>query len=133
MSMAVSLEARVPVLDHHLAEYAFSLPSRLKWGDDGGKLIFRRALSGLVPDFVFTKPKHGFGVPLRDWFRGVLAWRCQALLDPSAAIYEFVDPGAVARVIAEHEAKRRDHSYLIWRLLVLELWLARERTRTSGS
>ncbi|MCG8469393.1 MAG: asparagine synthase (glutamine-hydrolyzing) [Gemmatimonadetes bacterium] len=125
MSMAVSLEARVPVLDHHLAEFAFSLPASMKWGTDGGKMVFRRALEGLVPSFVFTKPKHGFGVPLRDWFRNELSGRCDEILAPGARLHEFVDPVAARRVIDEHRSKRRDHSHMIWRLLVLQLWLER--------
>lgn len=126
MSMAVSLEARVPILDHHLAEFAFSLPSSMKWGPQGGKKIFRKALEGMVPSFVFTKPKKGFGVPLRDWFRNELSWRCDELLDPRAELYRYVEPVAVRRVISEHRSARRDHSYMIWRLLVLQLWLSRE-------
>lgn len=127
MSMAVSLEARVPVLDHHLAEFAFSLPARLKWGPDGGKHVFRRALAPFVPPFVFEKRKQGFGVPLRDWFRNELSGRCEALLSPSAAMYDFVEPDGVRRLIGEHRSLRRDHSHQIWRLLVLELWLRGER------
>ncbi len=133
MSMAVSLEARVPVLDHHLAEFAFSLPSSFKWGEGGGKKIFRRAIADLVPDFVLTKRKQGFGVPLRHWFKDALAWRCDQLLEPRAAVYDFVLPGAVARLVREHRSGRRDHSAMIWRLLVLELWLAAERSASARS
>ncbi len=127
MSMAVSLEARVPILDHHLAEFAFSLPSSFKWDGGAGKKIFRTATQGLVPDFVFAKKKHGFGVPLSDWFRNELSWRCDELLRPQAPIHDFVDGTAVSRVIAEHRARRRDNSSIIWRLLVLQLWLGSER------
>jgi asparagine synthase (glutamine-hydrolysing) len=136
MSMAVSLEARVPVLDHHMAEFAFSLPARLKWGPSGGKHVFRRALASMLPDFVFTKRKQGFGVPLADWFRNELGGRLDALLRHDAPIYEFVRRDRVSQIIAEHRARRRDHSHMIWRLLVLDLWLLAEReppTRASSA
>jgi len=132
MSMAVSLEARVPILDHKMAEFAFSLPSSMKWGSEGGKKIFRKALEGLVPSFVFEKAKKGFGVPLRDWFRNELSWRCDELLEPTAELYRYVEPTAVRRVVDEHRSMRRDHSHTIWRLLVLQLWLAAEAAPASS-
>jgi asparagine synthase (glutamine-hydrolysing) len=123
MSMAVSLEARVPLLDHEFAEFALSLPSSLKVRDGRGKYIFRKALAGLVPDSVFTRPKTGFSVPLGAWFRGPLRHRIEALRDPNAPVREHVDGDAVERHLAEHLASRRDHSHALWRLLVLDVWL----------
>ena len=122
-SMAVSLEARVPLLDHPLVEFAVSLPAELKLRDGTGKWIFRQAIQGIVPDIVLTKPKQGFAVPLPEWLRGDLRHRAMALLRPDSPIYEFVEPRAVARLVAEHQARRRDHSWLMWRLLVLDLWI----------
>jgi asparagine synthase (glutamine-hydrolysing) len=122
-SMAVSLEARVPVLDHVVAEFAASLPSALKLRDGTGKWILRKAIEGLVPPQVLSHPKRGFGVPLRRWFRGELRPRLDALLRPDAPIYEWVDPDAVRRVVGEHLSRRRDRNGLLWRLLVLDLWL----------
>jgi asparagine synthase (glutamine-hydrolysing) len=123
MSMAVSIEARVPLLDHHLVEFASTLPMRLKLREGTGKWIFREALRGLVPDFVFEKRKQGFGVPLKPWMRGPLRHRVDRLLERGAGIHEWVEPAAVARVVAEHQAGRRDHSPLLWKLTVLQLWL----------
>ncbi|HEU5051309.1 MAG TPA: asparagine synthase (glutamine-hydrolyzing) [Gemmatimonadales bacterium] len=123
-SMAVSLEARVPLLDHPLVEFAVSLPSDLKLRDGTGKWIFRKAIAGIVPDIVLAKPKQGFAVPLAAWLRKELRHRTSELLRPESPIYEFVDPSAVRRVIEEHAVSRRDHSHLIWRLLVLDLWIA---------
>jgi asparagine synthase (glutamine-hydrolysing) len=123
-SMAVSLEARVPLLDHPLVEFAVGLPSSLKLRDGSGKWIFRQAIKGIVPDIVLTKPKQGFAVPLREWLRGDLRYRADALLRPDSPIYEFVEPRAVARLVSEHHARRRDHSSIIWRLLVLDLWIS---------
>ncbi len=123
MSMAVSLEARVPLLDHPLVEFAVSLPSALKYRDGTGKWIFRRAIEGLVPDSVFRRPKQGFAVPLADWFRGELRHRLDALVRPDAPALAYVDAAAVARLRSEHLSGRRDHSGALWRVLVLDLWL----------
>ena len=123
MSMKVSLEARVPLLDHELAEFAFSLPSRLKFRNGQGKWVLRQAVKGLVPDSVLTKPKQGFGVPLARWLRGPLKHRLERLRDATNPIFEFCDQGATRRLLREHLIGRRDHSYYLWRLLVLSLWL----------
>jgi len=123
MSMAHSLEARVPLLDHEIAEFALALPPSLKFRDGVGKWVLRRALADRVPNAVFTRPKQGFDVPLRDWFRGPLAHRLAALSDQSSSIYEFVEPRAAARVVQEHRVGRRDHARTIWRLLMLDQWM----------
>jgi asparagine synthase (glutamine-hydrolysing) len=126
-SMAVSLEARVPLLDHPLVEFAMSLPGALKLRDGSGKWIFRKAIQGLVPGIVLDKPKQGFAVPLDRWFRSELRGRIEALTHQSPAL-EYVDERAVARLIGEHLRGRRDHSHQIWRVLALDLWLRRARS-----
>jgi asparagine synthase (glutamine-hydrolysing) len=123
MSMSVSLEARVPLLDHHIVEFAAALPSHLKQRGGVGKWILREAIRGLVPSRVLEHPKQGFGVPLGRWFREDLRYRLNALLQPGARIAPYVDHRAVARLVSEHESARRDHSHLLWRLLALEIWL----------
>jgi asparagine synthase (glutamine-hydrolysing) len=123
MSMAVSLEARVPLLDHTVVEFALSLPQQLTIRDGESKWLLRRAVSGVVPQFVFQRPKQGFAVPLQHWFRRELRHRVEGLLRHDSPIYEFADFAAVQRTAAEHQSYRRDHSLLIWRLLVLDLWL----------
>ena len=123
VSMAVSLEARVPLLDHEVVEFAASLPSDVKMRDGTGKWILRQAIEGLVPPQVLTKRKQGFGVPIGDWFHGPLRPRLDALLAPDAPINQYVEPLAVRRLISEHLGRRRDHKGRLWRLLVLDLWL----------
>ncbi|HZF66985.1 MAG TPA: asparagine synthase (glutamine-hydrolyzing) [Gemmatirosa sp.] len=123
MSMAVSLEARVPLLDHEFAEFALALPSALKRRDGTGKWIFRRAVEGLVPPSVLEKPKQGFGVPLEHWMRNELRHRVEAVLRPDSPIGRFVDARAVARLAAEHLRGHRDQSMALWSLLVLDVWL----------
>jgi asparagine synthase (glutamine-hydrolysing) len=122
-SMSVSLEARVPMLDHPLVEFAVSLPGHFKRRDGVGKWILREAVRGLVPDSVFAQPKRGFGVPLAHWFRNELGHRLDRLLQTDRAVYEYVDPPSIARIVREHRSRRRDHSTILWRLLVLDLWL----------
>ena len=127
MSMAASLEARVPLLDHHLVEFATSLPGRFRRRDGTGKWVFREAVRPFVPSEVLTKRKQGFGVPLPLWFRGVLRPRIEALSARGAAIGEYAEPAAVRRLVREHLAGRRDHSAMLWKLLVLQRWLASSR------
>src|SRR6266566_3581565 len=124
-SMAVSLEARVPLLDHPLVEFALGLPAGLKIRDGVGKRVFRQAIRGLVPPEVMDRPKHGFSVPLGSWFRGPLRHRIDALTLPrdGVGIYDFLDRRAVSRLASEHLMRRRDHSTALWRALVLQLWL----------
>jgi asparagine synthase (glutamine-hydrolysing) len=128
MSMAVSLEARVPLLDHHLVEFAVTIPSSLKIRDGSGKWIFRESVKDLIPESVLTKRKQGFGVPISEWLRGPLRHRIDQILRPDAELYAYVDPDAVSRIIREHLSGRRDHSPLIWKLLVLALWLREQAT-----
>jgi asparagine synthase (glutamine-hydrolysing) len=123
MTMAVSLEARVPLLDHPLVEFAVSLPSALKLRDGTGKWIFREAIRDLVPPSVLEKPKQGFAVPLAGWFRGPLRYRLDSLAADDAPVLEFAERGVVARLRAEHLSGRRDQSATLWRLLALDLWL----------
>ena len=123
-SMAVSLEARVPLLDHPLVEFALGLPAGLKIQHGVGKQVFRRAIRGLVPAEVLDHPKRGFAVPLGLWFRGPLRHRIEQLTRANGGLYDFLDRAAVRRLAREHLAGRRDHSPALWRALVLHLWLA---------
>ena len=127
MSMRVSLEARVPLLDHLLVEFALSLPGHLKFRDGVSKWVFRKAIRGLVPKQVLQKPKQGFGVPLAQWFRGPLAHRLQSFADSASPIYRFCSKEAIGRMLREHHRRRRDHSPQLWRLVVLDVWLRAHR------
>jgi asparagine synthase (glutamine-hydrolysing) len=130
MSMAVSLEARVPLLDVSVIEFAAALPSRVKLHNGSTKWILRQAIDGLVPRHVLDKPKQGFAVPLRRWFRNELRHRIDALLRPDSPIYAWVDPRATRRIVREHMVGRRDHMMQLWRLLMLDGW---HRSLASGA
>jgi asparagine synthase (glutamine-hydrolysing) len=133
MSMAVSLEARVPLLDHPLVEFAASLPAAFKFRQGQGKWIFRKAVADLVPPPVLRKPKQGFGVPLDVWFRGPLRHRIDRLLRSDAPVREYVDGAALTRLADEHQRARRNHAGVLWRALVLNMWLESSRRAESES
>jgi asparagine synthase (glutamine-hydrolysing) len=124
MSMAHSIESRVPLLDHTLVEFAVGLPATFTMRRGAGKYLFKRALEGRVPDAILTRPKKGFGIPLSYWFRdGLEGFFGDHLLDPNALSLEYVRRPFVERLFELYRRTRRDE-YLgkLWSLLVLELW-----------
>jgi asparagine synthase (glutamine-hydrolysing) len=122
-SMANGLECRAPMLDHRLVEFAASLPMRYKLHRGRGKRILKLAFPELLPTSVTRRPKMGFGVPLAAWFRGELRqYAHDVLLDGRARSRGYFRPGAVERLLAEHESGAFDHGYRLWGLLVFELW-----------
>jgi asparagine synthase (glutamine-hydrolysing) len=123
-SMAVSLEARVPLLDFDLVDFAQRLPSRLRVTPGQSKRLLRRAIKGLVPDSVLAGAKRGFAIPLAPWFRGPLRHRIESLRTPGPLIAPYLDTKAVQRQVQEHLSGRRNHSDSLWRLMVLNEWLA---------
>ncbi|HSK11069.1 MAG TPA: asparagine synthase (glutamine-hydrolyzing) [Vicinamibacterales bacterium] len=123
MSMAASVESRVPFLDHVLVEFAASLPPRWKLSGLTTKWILRAAARGLLPREILERPKMGFPVPLGRWLRsGWAATAREVLLDRRSRERGVVAPQAVAALIADHEAGRADGTDAIWSLINLELW-----------
>jgi asparagine synthase (glutamine-hydrolysing) len=126
ITMATSVEARVPFLDHHLIEYAMGLPRAMKVKGSTGKHILKRALESVLPTDVLYKPKRGFGAPIREWFRGPEG---QTLIDAlmNSAIRErnFFDYSHIQRMVDEHTRETRDWSANLWCLLNLSLWYDR--------
>jgi asparagine synthase (glutamine-hydrolysing) len=126
MTMAHSLEARPPLVDHHLVEAVFSMPSSLKLADGSPKAVLKRAVADLLPPEITTRPKWGFGVPIRRWFRGPLSEPVVALLtDERTRTRGHLDPRFVRALCDEHRAGRRDQSVRMWGLVMLELWCRR--------
>ncbi|MFC1831694.1 asparagine synthase (glutamine-hydrolyzing) [Thermodesulfobacteriota bacterium] len=123
-SMAVSLEARVPFLDVGLMEFMLQLPGDVRVTAGESKRLFRKSIKGLVPDSVLSRPKQGFAIPLGPWFRGPLRHRVEALKNLSPHLNQYVDARAVNRLVFEHLIGRRNHSSRLWRLMVLDYWLA---------
>jgi asparagine synthase (glutamine-hydrolysing) len=123
MSMAASVEARVPLLDHPLVEWAASLPAHLKVRGFSGKRLLKRLARRLVPREVVDRRKVGFTVPLSPWFRGPLRdLLADTLLSAAAAGRGYFEPGALRRLVDEHVTGRRDRARELWTLLTLELW-----------
>ena len=122
-TMAHSLEARSPLLDHEFMQFAASLPPRCKLRGRAHKVALRGALRGWVPDAILDAPKRGFRLPIHDWFRDELyGYARDVLLDPATAERGMFRPDYVEGLIEEHRAGRADNSQAIWTLLMFELW-----------
>jgi asparagine synthase (glutamine-hydrolysing) len=125
-SMAVSLEARVPLLDHRLVELSFQIPSRLKMSSRFTKRIFKDAVADLLPPETLARRKHGFSVPTDPWFRGELRqFTYDVLLDPRSRQRGFFRADAVERLWREHQDGREVRDSHLCLLLNFELWARR--------
>ena len=123
MSMAVSLEARVPLLDHKLVEFVTRVPASLKVRGREAKHIFKRAVRGLVPDEILDRPKQGFGLPIQKWINRELRGRIRdGLLGERARGRGYFEPSYVRLLWDEHDRGRRDNTGHLWTLFMLELW-----------
>ncbi len=134
MSMAVSLEARVPYLDHRLVQMAFALPGQWKIGFLSGKKIFKRAAGGLIPPEIIARKKAGFTLPLGKWFRGELRELIQDRLSESelkrAGLFE---PAPVLRLVSGHLSGREDNSQQLYSLLLLQIWRDKIKDWAGGT
>ncbi|MDQ3686908.1 MAG: asparagine synthase (glutamine-hydrolyzing) [Acidobacteriota bacterium] len=123
MSMAASLEARVPLLDHKLIEFVTRIPASLKMKGLETKYIFKRAVRDIVPAEILNRPKQGFGVPIEQWINNQLRERIrETLTERRAQERGLTEPRYVSLMLDEHERGRRDHSAQLWTLFMLELW-----------
>ncbi|HMF55088.1 MAG TPA: asparagine synthase (glutamine-hydrolyzing) [Pyrinomonadaceae bacterium] len=125
-SMAVSLEARSPFLDHHVIEFAASLPENLKLRGLTTKYLLKRVLKRLLPSENLDRRKMGFGVPIGHWFRGEMqGFLRETILSDRALKRGLFKPEAVRRLVELHTRRERDFSHQLWTLLMLELWFQR--------
>lgn len=123
MSMAASLEARVPLLDHKLIEFVAQIPAELKLKGLQTKYIFRQAVRGLVPPEILERPKKGFGVPIGEWINSELRGQIhETLSDKQTLERGYFAPSYIKTMLDEHARNRRDHSHALWILWMLELW-----------
>ncbi|MEM7072882.1 MAG: asparagine synthase-related protein, partial [Pseudomonadota bacterium] len=125
-SMAVSLEARVPLLDHRVVEFAWRLPTAWKMHQGSSKWLLRRVLGRHVPEAMFNRPKMGFAIPLDEWLRGPLREWADELLKPAACRrFGLVDPVPVSIKWQEHCTGHRNWHYPLWNVLMLHSWAER--------
>ncbi len=126
MSMACSLEARVPLLDHELVELAFQVPAELKVRGSRTKILLKRVAARHVPPECVYRPKEGFSIPLKHWLRDGLRPLMEELLSPDRLGREgLFEAGEVDRLKREHLEGRANHSHLLWSLMVFEMWRRR--------
>jgi len=127
VSMAHSLEVRVPLLDHELVEWIATLPSSFKLQGREGKYIFKKSLEGRLPQDILYRPKMGFGVPLGKWFRAELKQDIRnAVLSERMMDCGFFDPGYLRTLVNHHQRGLRDYSAPLWTLMMFDQFLSRQ-------
>jgi asparagine synthase (glutamine-hydrolysing) len=125
-SMAVGLEAREPLLDHRLVQFAASLPQSMRLRGQQGKWLMKHAMRGYLPQQILHRPKMGFVTPISAWFRGALAPEANRIAGGATlAATGWFRPDELARIAADHRAGKADHGRLLWQLMMLDKSLTR--------
>lgn len=128
-AMAVSLETRVPFLDHRIVEFAWSLPLKMKIRNNQGKWILRQILDRYIPRHLIERPKMGFGIPLDSWLRGPLKDWAYDLINPSRLKQEgYLHPEPVLSKWRQHQSRKYNWQYSLWNILMFQSWLEKEET-----
>lgn len=125
MSMAVSLEVRVPFLDHELLEYSARIPSSMKLRGFTTKAVFRKAVRNHLPPFILNRGKQGYSFPSKNWLRNELKDYMTDLLNQSPVIKENLDISYVNTLIRQHIAKTHNHNHILWALINVAVWYNR--------
>ncbi len=128
-SMAVSLEARIPLLDHNLVEFAWQVPTSQKYKDGQGKWLLRQVLYRYVPKKLMDRPKMGFGVPIEQWLRGPLREWAEELLDEKRIKNEnILNPQPIRKMWEEHLSGKHRWHYQLWDVLMFQAWSENQNT-----
>jgi asparagine synthase (glutamine-hydrolysing) len=133
-AMAVSLETRVPLLDHNVVEFAWRLPMRFKMRGNESKWLLRQLLNRHVPRDLIERPKMGFGVPIDSWLRGPLRDWAESLLDECRLRAEgYFRPEPIRRMWQSHLSGRADEQYRLWCVLMFQSWLEAQSIHPSAA
>jgi len=123
MTMAASLEARMPFMDHQLAEFASSLPDKYRINGHTTKWILREAMKRILPEKILARPKVGFRVPVNEWFQGEMKnYLYDHLTGANAITTSYYNRQQLDKILSEHVSGRQNHEKLLWSLLNLEIW-----------
>ncbi len=134
MTMANSLEARSPLLDHKIVELMSRLPKNLKYSSRHSKILLRKLAEKYLPSSILRRRKQGFAIPLASWLQTELrSWMLDSILVKTRATGEYFDLKRVKTMISEHDSGRRDWSQQLWAIIVLELWLQHNKCKSKGS
>ena len=133
MTMAASIEARMPFMDHELSEYISRLPDKFRVRGRKTKWILREAMKGLIPENILNRPKVGFRIPVNEWFRGPMKeYLLDNLIGSESLSKCFYQDKALNAMIGEHINGRQNHEKLLWTMLNLELWLKQNQDYLEG-
>ncbi len=133
MTMAASIEARMPFMDHHMAGYVSTLPDRFRVRGRTTKWILREAMKGLVPDEILNRPKVGFRLPVNEWFRGPMKdYLYDNLIGVSSISKDFYKQDFLEKLLREHANGRQNNEKVLWTLLNLELWLKGNQAQVTA-
>ncbi|TPH18947.1 asparagine synthase (glutamine-hydrolyzing) [Litorilituus lipolyticus] len=123
-AMAVSLEGRIPMLDHNLAEFSWRIPQEMKWRDNTGKWLLRQVLYQYVPQKLMDQPKMGFGVPIHQWLRADLKeWACDLLSHQRLSRQKLLNADIVQSTLTDHLSGHSNNAAYLWDVLMLQVWL----------
>lgn len=123
-AMSVSLETRIPFLDHNIYEFAWRLNDKYKIRNNVGKWILRQTLYGYVPQNLVDRPKMGFSVPIGDWIRGPLkVWAEDLLQDSNIKEQGYYNSNFVKKIWDEHKSGKKNWDYQLWNILMFQQWL----------
>jgi len=131
--MAVSLESRVPMLDHRVVAFAMSLPLAVLRAGNQAKWPLRQLLYKYVPPGLVERPKMGFGVPIDSWLRGALRdWAEDLLSEARLRQDDCFNPVPIRQAWHEHLSGRRNHQYPLWNVLMFQAWRAAQHNQSSA-